>query len=331
MNQALLSQLKNSQGQWIEPRALARSLEISVHLLEREIDSMVQQGYRIDSDPLDGVRLLSMPDGLVAHEIAWELGTEVVGRRIIVEQEVASTNDFAWRQVKSAGWSPDIAKEINGLVVIARRQTAGRGRLGRAWASPEGGLWMSLVLRSPSTTLHRPLLTIAGAVAVADAIRQSARLEARIRWPNDVTIANRKVAGVLVEEQSAFPHVYVLGVGVNVDVREEDLPTDVRTSATSLRCELSCPVSITLFARALLSSLDRWNAVIQSGDHGELNNSWRSLASTLGQRTAITVDGKRYEGVVVELDLFGGISLRFDRGGVRAFRSEEVRAVEVLE
>jgi len=330
MNPALLSRLKSHHGRWVDPHSLARGLDLSLHLLQRELDALADAGYRIESCTRDGVRLVGTPDRLVAQEVQWDLGTEAIGRRVIVEPEVASTNDVAWRQIASAGWLGDAPEQLNGLVIIAERQTAGRGRLGRSWESPPGGLWMSVVLHAPHVRRYRPLLTIAAAVAVAQAIRDVAVIDAAIRWPNDVMIDNRKVAGVLVEARSGHRDIYVLGIGVNVNVASDDLPADVRTEATSLRVQLGREVSCAQFARALLRQLDRWDERVQRGDHAALNTCWREMASTLGQRIEVQSGGKSFEGIAVELDLFEGISLRFDRGGVRTFRSEEVTGVHVM-
>jgi BirA family biotin operon repressor/biotin-[acetyl-CoA-carboxylase] ligase len=330
MNLALLSHLKHHRGEWLDAHSLARSLELSLRLLDRELEGLAEAGYRIERDAEDGVRLVGTPDGLVAQEIELDLGTEVIGRRVIVWPTLTSTNDEAWRRIRARGRADVDPDGLDGLVIIAEQQTAGRGRLGRSWASPIGGLWMSVIIRTPLAERRQSMFTVAAAVAVVQAIRDATRLLARIRWPNDVLIDGRKVAGVLAEAESDFPDLCVLGIGVNVNVPAESLPKPVRTQATSLSAELGRSVCCIEFARSLLRHLDTWHARIHRGDNASLNSAWRELAASLGQRTVVHAGGKRFEGVVVELDLIEGVSLRLDRGQVRTFRSEEVSLVEVL-
>jgi len=329
VNLLLLGELRRRRGQWLDANALARAHRLSLNLLDRELRRLTGRGYEIERDPSAGVRLVGVPGRLAAEEISCDLDTGLIGRHVIVDDELTSTNDEAWRTIRAADSEGADVRESDGLVIIALRQSAGRGRRGRAWASPIGGLWMSVVLRALRPA-RQSMLTMAAAVAVAEAVRETTRLEARIRWPNDVIIEGRKVSGVLVETQSASPGLYVLGIGVNVNVPAESLPAEVRAAATSLRVELGRDVSAVGFARCLLRRLDGWYNYVRTGDVDALNAAWRPLASTLGQRIKLSADGRKFEGVVVELDLVEGISLRLDGGAVRSFRSEEVSLVELV-
>jgi len=261
------------------------------------------------------------PDTLSAAALRRGLRTRLVGRRIDVHERVTSTNDVAW---ELAGLGAE-----DGAVVVAEEQTGGRGRLGRTWWSPRGkGLWLSVLLRPPTRAGAVPMTTIVGALAAADAIRDVTRLRAMIRWPNDVLIDGRKVAGVLVEaRQGARGRDLVLGIGLDVNVRRAEMPDDFADAATSLSEELGEPVSRTALARQVLRELDRWYQIKLDGDTEAINRRWRELSATLGRRIELKEQERRYRGEVIEVDVSLGLALRLDSGGIRHFRGEHVSRV----
>jgi BirA family biotin operon repressor/biotin-[acetyl-CoA-carboxylase] ligase len=249
------------------------------------------------------------------------LHTRLVGRDIHVYDRVISTNDVLW-ELAARG-----AEE--GTVVFADEQTAGRGRLGRTWWSPPGvGIWMSVLLKSGSPGGAVPTMTLAGALAVADAVRAETGLDAMIRWPNDVLVAGRKVAGVIVEARAGRSHTdLVLGMGVDVNAAPEDLPPELAGRATSLSAAAGRPVDRLRLARRLLTELDRWEQLELEGETGAIRRRWRELSATLGGRTCVEERGRRYSGTVIDLDAELGLVLRLDRGGIRHFRGEHVGLV----
>lgn len=224
----------------------------------------------------------------------------MLGRPRLHLRETGSTNDRA-RELAAAG-AP------HGTLVTASAQTAGRGRQGRAWSAPPGhALLMSLVLRDA-----HPLLPLAAAVAVADAVGA----EARIKWPNDVLLGERKVAGILAEGRPQEGWA-VLGVGVNVAVRVEDLPPELHATAATLGQE---PDGVEPFLASLLAALARALALSTT----ELLDAWRArdallgrtIAWTAGRGTAMGIDGEGR--LVVELEHGGRTTL--DAGEVHLQR-----------
>jgi BirA family biotin operon repressor/biotin-[acetyl-CoA-carboxylase] ligase len=259
--------------------------------------------------------------GLSAEAIRSGLRARQIGRDIIVRQWVTSTNDIAW-ELADAG-----ADE--GLVVFAEEQTAGRGRLGRSWWSPRGGgLWMSVLLRPSGWDGTVPIVTIIGALAVADAVRERTDLPAMIRWPNDVLVDDRKIAGVLVEaRQTTAGRALVAGIGIDVGLAQAELPPELVKLAVSIAAALGKPVNRVAIARAVLESLDRWYRVALDGDLDAVNGRWRELSVTLGRTVTLEEHGRRYRGTVIDVDVRLGLALRLDRGAVRHFRGEHVSLV----
>ncbi|MCI0340157.1 MAG: biotin--[acetyl-CoA-carboxylase] ligase [Planctomycetales bacterium] len=258
---------------------------------------------------------------LNAEEIARGLGTRRIGREIRCLESVPSTNDVG------AEWAADGAPD--GAVVLAEEQTRGRGRQGRSWASPRGGgLWLSVVLRPTILREDSAYLTVLGALAVPEAIRLETGLEARIRWPNDVLLGERKVAGVLAEIRD-FPGA-VLGIGLDVDLPPGALPPDVAETATSVAREAGRPVPRLPLLRSLLRALDEGYGRLLAGEREPIEAAWRARSAVLGRVVRVREPEGAVEGRVVDLEARGGLTLEVPGGGTRAVRGERVIRLEVL-
>jgi BirA family transcriptional regulator, biotin operon repressor / biotin---[acetyl-CoA-carboxylase] ligase len=235
----------------------------------------------------------------------------IFARQVLWYPEVGSTNDIA-------GTLADRGAD-EGLVVIADRQTAGRGRLGRSWASPPGaGIYASAVLRpSPAAAA---LLTIAAGVAVAEGIAAATGLSPHVKWPNDVQLHGRKLAGILAE--GAVNHV-ILGVGINV--QSASYPPDVAPRATSIEAELGRPVDRGLVLAECLAALAVRYRALQDGHGRSVIDSWRRRAAPiLGRRVEWESAGKRQTGLAENIDDDGALIVRVGAETLR-IKSGEVR------
>jgi BirA family transcriptional regulator, biotin operon repressor / biotin---[acetyl-CoA-carboxylase] ligase len=191
-------------------------------------------------------------DRLIATELQAALEGCRIGNEIVVVEETDSTNDLVWKAVERG--VPE------GFVVFAERQRKGRGQYGRRWESaPYLGLWFSVLLRPGLTLAESPKLTVLLAEAVAATIADETGCAPTIKWPNDIYVAGRKVAGVLVEGRvaSGGNYVAVAGIGINVNQWMEDFPEELRETAGSLAMATEKKISRTRFAAALLRALDR--------------------------------------------------------------------------
>jgi BirA family biotin operon repressor/biotin-[acetyl-CoA-carboxylase] ligase len=239
--------------------------------------------------------------------------------------DITSTNDVAIALAEHG--------EREGAVVIADGQTAGRGRLGRAWMSPHGaGIYATVVLRPGS--MAAPLIPLAAGVAMCQGIRAATGLEPLVKWPNDVVLpdargvaAARKVAGILAEggaspDGSAW---VVLGVGINV--LPAAYPVEMASRATSLESELGRHVERGLVLTECLAALSGRYAELQRGDAASVVSMWRTLAtSTFGRRVEWDADGRAQQGLVRDVDEGGALIVSVDNGVVRVI-SGEVRWV----
>jgi BirA family biotin operon repressor/biotin-[acetyl-CoA-carboxylase] ligase len=248
------------------------------------------------------------------------LRTRVVGSQIIVRKRAHSTMDLA-AEYAARGYP-------EGTVVFALEQTAGRGRFGARWWSPPGASLLFSVALWPRRAHASPaLLTFAGAVAVAETLHRLYGIEARIRWPNDVVVGGRKIAGVLVEARSAsrVKPLAILGVGVNLTVKVAEMPPELVSIATSVAVETGSAPDQNLTARTLLRCLDRWYRRLQEKGAGPLIRQWSRLSSTLSRRAVLSEGGRIYRGEVTRITASGQLVVRLASGTERAFRAERTR------
>ena len=247
------------------------------------------------------------PD-LVSRTVRGGLFTHVVGRRILYHPILASTMDEARRLAEEGA--------DEGTVIIAERQSAGRGRHGRSWVSQPGNLLFSVVFRPGLEQL--PFIDIIGGLASARAVRKIALLEPRIKWPNDLMLAGRKAAGILAESTIEGDTVCyaVLGIGLNVALNPEE-SEEISSVATSLNAAADRDVPRDALLRQLLIELDELYRGLP-GRGRPLGNSpvpeWARLVDTIGQSVTVTWRAETISGLAEGVDETGNLLLRTDDG-----------------
>ncbi|MCE5334613.1 MAG: biotin--[acetyl-CoA-carboxylase] ligase [Desulfobacteraceae bacterium] len=233
----ILRELRQSKGDFVSGAELADRLGISRMGVWKHIQKLKAMGYEISSHPKGGYRLEEVPDSLAHGEIVPNLQTKWLGIPYHYLQTVSSTNDHAL--LLAAQNAP------HGTVVVAETQTRGRGRLRREWIStPNRGIHVSILFRSPLPVRVAPQSTQIGALALVKVLRETFGLSSQIKWPNDVLVNHKKVAGILTEMQSDqdFSRFIVMGIGINVNHTAEDLAGPFRYPATSIAIETGLPV-----------------------------------------------------------------------------------------
>jgi BirA family biotin operon repressor/biotin-[acetyl-CoA-carboxylase] ligase len=266
----------------------------------------------------------SVPEDLAPERIRARLTGRVVGRALEVHGVVESTNDLALRAGDRG--------EPEGLCVVADRQAAGRGRRGRSWVSLPGvGLYASILLR-PSVPAERvALVTLAAGLAAADAIRAASGVTGRLKWPNDVLLDGRKVAGVLTEGATiggTVAHV-VVGIGINVNHGQDDFPPELRGQATSLFLATGSHPDRAVLAAGLFDAMDRWYAALCTGEVARIVVAARSSSAILGRPISVMAGDATWDGVAVDLDADGALLVRDPSGTMRRLVSEEVSVREL--
>jgi len=289
---------------------LSRQLDMTRAGVWAHIEELRALGYDIEASPHLGYRLLGAPDLLHADDLVARLGkVRVVGREIHVFQETTSTNDVAARLARGGA--------AEGAVVFAESQTKGRGRMGRAWVSPAGkGLWFTVLLRPDCPPQGTTQLTVAAATALSRAITLQTGIVPEIKWPNDILIRGRKIAGILTEMRAELDRVQevLLGIGMDVNLEAADFAGDLRRTATSLRIETGQKVNRAELAVAILRELDRDYQMVMEGHFDLLAEQWEERCSTLGCQVAIRFGDRVIRGRAESLDNDGALLVRGQHG-----------------
>ena len=300
----VLGFLAEAGEEFVSGEVISDKLGLSRTAVWKHVEQLRAHGYRIDAVPARGYRLREIPDRLTPLELRPLIATHDLGQGLHCFDEVSSTNDVA-RALAEEGAG-------HGEVVIAERQTAGRGRRGRTWISPPGrNLYLSAVLRPDLPPQRAPEITLVASVAVCDAVRR-AGVDAGIKWPNDLLASGRKLAGVLTEMAAEPDRVIwvVLGIGVNLNARPEDFPPELRAEATSIAIERDQPAPRALFAAALLKALEEWLDRHADGGFGPVRDAWRARSVTLGRQVRVSAEGRDVAGVAEDIDETGALLVR---------------------
>lgn len=317
MREEIIKALKNNDH--ISGEELARQLKISRTAIWKHINELRKQGYEIHSSTNYGYKLLKNTDLLIPEEVSLKLETSILGKQIVYRKELTSTQDIASKlAIKGA---PE------GSIILAEKQTSGRGRKGRPWISPPlGGLYVSIILKpeiKPFNIIQLPLVV---GVAVARAIKVVTQLPAAIKWPNDIFIGTKKVAGILAEVKCNMDSVdyAIIGIGVNINTRMDELPLVLRNTSTSLSEAYGQSINRIEFLCRLLSEIETVYSDFVSSGYDPIRNQWRMLDNTIGS-TVLVNDGKNeIVGKAIDIDEDGFLLVKTDHGTIKRVISADV-------
>ena len=244
-------------------------------------------------------------NNLSSASITSNLGAHFVGQRVIYYPSLTSTMEVAKQEAQLGA--------VEGTIVIADEQTAGRGRIKRAWLSPKGSIALSVILYPSVADL--PSLIMLASLAVVHAIEVVTGLRSQIKWPNDVLINGKKVCGILIETsvRGNIVDYAIIGIGVNVNLRLSDFP-EIQSIATSLSDELGRDVLRLRLIRRLLVEVERLYLALQAG--GSIYEEWRDSLVTLGRRVRVKSAKTVYEGVAESVAGDGSLLLRHSDGSL---------------
>lgn len=252
------------------------------------------------------------------QKVKEKLQTRLIGKAIHHFSKIASTNDLA-KEMAAVG-----VKE--GTVIIAETQTSGKGRLGRKWASPRGGIWFSTVLRPKLSAKDVPKLTLVTSLAVAKTISQLFNLKTEVKWPNDVLINAKKVCGILIEANTrgGIANFVVVGIGINANIDLDSLPKQVRENATSLKRELKREVDREQLLCVLLEKMEHYYVLLMKGKFNLILKEWKSLFGLLDSYVEVTSLKEKIEGWAIDVDENGALIIRLQDGTLRKVLSGDV-------
>ena len=297
-----------SDAGFVSGEHIGKHLGVSRTAVWKQIKSLQNMGYEIESIKNKGYRLVSRPDIPIAEEVTLGLDTQVIGKDIHYFKSLPSTNLFAKKLVK------DGVKE--GAIVVSDFQVSGRGRKNRNWFSPEGGLWFSVVCYPHIPPERSMLLTMASSVAIVQGIKETTGLHPVIKWPNDLLINGKKVCGILTELDAEMDCINytIIGIGINVNNK---LSEDLQEKATSLVQETGSRVLRVKLLRSILKCFDENYRRLMSGDYNFIRDSWFSHANIVGREILVHGEKTILRGVVSSVDESGCLILDTRDGIIR--------------
>jgi BirA family transcriptional regulator, biotin operon repressor / biotin---[acetyl-CoA-carboxylase] ligase len=316
----LLGYLKEGQGTALSGEFLGKRLNISRAAIWKHIVALREDGYIIQSSPKKGYILTESPDCLFENEIRDGLKAGIFGKSHIYHYDTTGSTNVMAEHFANEG-APE------GAIVVAECQTRGKGRKGRLWSSPAGkGIYVSFILRPPISPNEAPKLTLMASVAFAEAIRECTRLNAEIKWPNDILIGGKKVAGILTEIKAEMDRIHhvVIGVGINVNTPPESFPADILDKATSLYIESGKTVSRTIVLRSCLEHLEKYYEMVKSQGFASVMKRWKELSMMIGSPVRVEVIDDTYTGTVKDISEDGYLIIRDQDGRLRQIISGDV-------
>ncbi|HTZ10902.1 MAG TPA: biotin--[acetyl-CoA-carboxylase] ligase [Candidatus Margulisiibacteriota bacterium] len=303
MQDKILDLLKRKEG-YISGDQLSQKLDISRQALWKHIQELKEKGYEIIAVPHLGYQLISSADRLFDFEVAHGLGTKFIGKKIYYFESLPSTMDTAWELgLKGA---PE------GTLVLSEQQTRGRGRIGRSWVSAKHkGIYLSLILKPKMLPAQASILTLLAAVSTCEAIGSTLSMEAKIKWPNDILLKDKKLGGILTELNAETDKInfVVIGLGLNVNNDKKSLPP----SATSLKEHKKEHLSRVPLLQEILRKIEENYLSLEKGEEQVLKG-WREYSITLGRRIRVCCQKQEVEGEAVDIDTDGGLLVRKDSG-----------------
>lgn len=256
------------------------------------------------------------------NEIKLGLNTNIFGKEIIYFSETTSTNDIAIEFAREGA--------EQGTLIIADKQTMGKGRRGRKWLAPSKTCILASIILRPSISLeHVNIITPIAVTSVTKAINCVTQLNASVKWPNDVLIGEKKVSGILTETRTLKSNIdfAVVGIGVNVNIPKDEIPLEICQIATSLNIELGYEISRTQLLQEILRQFEDRYLRLNENNYEEFLAEWKSLSSTIGKKVQIESKNDIKFGVVLDIDKSGDLIVRLDDGEILKINNDDLMTV----
>ncbi len=283
------------------------------------LKSAIEKGMQ--GERVEGIERFEKP--LNPEEISSQLQTRRIGKKIHYLSEIDSTNVYARKRAQEGG--------EEGEIVIAETQSHGKGRLGRRWVSPPYlNLYLSFILRPKLPPKQAPQITLMGAVALAETVQSCVPVAPEIKWPNDIKIGGRKVAGILTESACEADRILfvILGMGVNLNFPLELMPESIQQSATSLMVSVQRPVDRADFARRLIQNLDRCYGDLEDQGFPSIARRWEKFFQLRGKRVRVDMPDRPAFGKAMGIDGEGALILKDERGSLRRIVAGDVIPID---
>lgn len=315
----LLKRLFEANGSPISGQEFADEFGLSRTAIWKYIKEFEEEGYGITSIRKKGYVLTHSPDRVNAANIQKHLKTKIYGQNITYYETCSTTQTIAHDDAQNG--APD------GTLIIAEEQIAGKGRLARPWSSAaRKGIWMSLIIRPSLMPQQAPQMTLVAAVAIVRAIEEVVKIEATIKWPNDIMIKGKKITGILTELQSDPDRVkaIIIGIGMNINHDMDDFPEEIQSIATSLKLESGETIDRSRLIAEILSFLELYTHMYEKHGFGPIKLLWEGYSNTAGKRIKAVMLNETIEGVALGISEDGLLEVKQDDGTIRGIYSADI-------
>lgn len=319
MKKEILNLLKENKESFISGQDLSNKLGVTRTSIWKYINQLKEEGYEIESVSKKGYRLISSPDIVTFYEIEPYLTTKIIGRNIFHYDSIGSTNTKA-KELADSGHN-------HGSVVISEEQVTGRGRLGKNWVSPKyKGVWMSIILTPDLSPIDAAKLTQTAAAAVVKATAELG-LNTCVKWPNDIVVNHKKVCGILTEMSAELTRInyVIVGIGINVNIDDNEFPEDIKQIASSLKIETKSKVSRQKLVGKILNNFEiLYNKFVNDNDIKASIDICRENSAVIGRDILVINHGKSIKAKVLDIDKEGRLVVEYEDGSSENLISGEV-------
>lgn len=313
----VLRMLKNSED-FISGERISEEFNMTRAAIWKYINMLKEDGYNIESVPRKGYRIISSPDILTLEEVEEYLTTDIIGQTVYYFDSINSTNSK----------SKEIAyQEKDGTILVAEEQVDGKGRMGRNWVSPKGkGIWMSIILKPKLDPMKVSKITVLGAAAVHKAL-SNMNIKSEIKWPNDILIDGKKICGILTEMSCEINMInyVVIGIGINANLDEEDIPVDLRHKATSIKISEGREINRKELLANILNIFEELYISFRDKDTiSEAIKICRENSSLIGKEIRVIRGDETRLGKALDINDNAELVVKFENGVVENIYSGEV-------
>ena len=299
----ILSFLKAHQPEFLSGQDMSEALKISRVTVWKDIKKIRALGYKIESKQNQGYRLLHSSELLLPWEITQNLQTKFLGKKVYYFDTIDTTQNFAMKIASK--------NNENGTVIISKKQTGGRGRMKRKWKSPVGGIWMSIIIHPKFDISYATLVPIATSLALCIAIEKILNVKPELKWPNDVTLKGKKVAGILVDTSIISNEIenMVLGIGINFKIKPHELASTLKKTPNfyGVTTLVKKNGNALLLVQQFLSELENIFQLINSRHIKKIKNEWIKRSSTIGKNISVMTGGENLNGKAIKIDDNGAL------------------------
>ncbi|MCH4200608.1 MAG: biotin--[acetyl-CoA-carboxylase] ligase [Clostridium tyrobutyricum] len=319
MKDAILNLLKKSTEDFISGQIISEKLGVSRTAIWKYINILRKEGYTIDSYSKKGYKLISSPDILTYEEVKNTIHTKYIGQEFFYFDSIDSTNTVGKKLAEKG--------EPNGTIIVSEEQTMGHGRLGRNWVSPKyKGIWLSIILRPNVDPINVSKITQIAAAAMIRTLK-SLKIDAFVKWPNDIVMNDKKICGILTEMSAELNRVnyVIVGMGINANLDKTDFNKDILNKATSLKIETNSSINRKIFLGTLINEFEKLYDEFQ--ENFTVTKSieiCKKYSAVIGNDIKILHSGKEFYAKAIDIEENGELVVQYKDGSIEKLISGEI-------